>query len=38
MNVLHPGPIATPMQDQVLTAEAEADVRIRDPARKDGPS
>jgi NAD(P)-dependent dehydrogenase (short-subunit alcohol dehydrogenase family) len=23
VNVLHPGPIATPMQDQVLTAEAK---------------
>ena len=38
VNVLHPGPIATPMQDQVLTDGGEADVRIPDPAGKDGAS
>ena len=34
VNVLSPGPIDTPMQDQVLTEEAEADVQIPDPARE----
>jgi len=38
VNVLSPGPIATPMQDQVLDEEAKRAVRIPDPAGKDGSS
>ncbi len=38
VNVLHPGPIATPMQDQVLTPEAKQMFESPDPAGKDGPS
>jgi NAD(P)-dependent dehydrogenase (short-subunit alcohol dehydrogenase family) len=37
VNVLHPGPTATPMQDHSRRG-GEADVRIRDPAGKDGSS
>ena len=36
VNVLHPGPIATPMQDQVLDRGGEADVRVPDPAGNNG--
>ena len=38
VNVLSPGPIATPMQDQVLTAEAKQMFEIPDPAGNDGSS
>ena len=38
VNVLSPGPIATPMQDQILTPEAKRDVRILDPAGNHGSS
>ena len=38
VNVLHPGPIATPMQNQVLTEEAKQMFEIPDPAGKDGSS
>jgi len=34
VNVLSPGPIATPMQDQVLDEEAKRAIRIPDPRER----